>query len=225
MKFNLVISILLIVLGGCKPKQHQKVQPDIQSEVISIDQARTLPIGSKVTVEGTVTVASGIFSSSIPFGYAVQDKTSGIYIVDSIPPMVGEFEMGELVEVTGYLNESNDLLIIREATAVKKGRGYEIEAKTVKTGSVNESNVGTLVHTSGIIDRLVNDHPYGYKVYINDGTGEIDIFVNTSTGFLGDTTNWKIDDSISVTGLSSQYDTIFEVDARIADDIRVISKN
>jgi hypothetical protein len=48
---------------------------------ISIAEARSLPLGTVVTVDGSVTVAPGTFSSSIfDQGFAIQDYTGGIYV-------------------------------------------------------------------------------------------------------------------------------------------------
>src|SRR5262247_3860715 len=48
---------------------------------LSIAEARSLPLGTVITVDGSVTVASGAFSSSIfDQGFAIQDYTGGIYV-------------------------------------------------------------------------------------------------------------------------------------------------
>ena len=58
------------------------------AKVISIAEARTLPLGTVVTVDGSVTVASGAFSSSTgDQGFAIQDHTGGIYV--STPDNLG----------------------------------------------------------------------------------------------------------------------------------------
>ena len=46
---------------------------------ISIAEARSLPLGTVVTIDGAVTVPSGAFSSStFDQGFAIQDRTAGI---------------------------------------------------------------------------------------------------------------------------------------------------
>jgi len=48
---------------------------------IDIAAARALPLGTVVTVEGSVTVPSGDFSSStFDEGFAIQDDTAGIFV-------------------------------------------------------------------------------------------------------------------------------------------------
>ena len=221
MKAKLSLLILLTVLVSCQSRQQNKSE----SSTISIKEARALPIGSEATIQGTITVASGAFSSSTPFGYALQDHTGGIYVIDSIPPMEGEFQLGEMVEVTGIIGETNMMLVLQESKASKKGEGNMIRAIDVQTGDVNQSTEGTVVHTSGIIDSLSSDIPYGYKIFINDGSGLLNIFINASTELISDTLQWRISDSISVTGFSAQYDAEYEVEPRIREDLQVFARN
>jgi DNA/RNA endonuclease YhcR with UshA esterase domain len=225
MKANLFFCIISVVLFSCQSKQQNKLKSANPFSVISISEARALPPGSEVTVQGTVTVPSGAFSSSTPFGYALQDNGAGIYIVDSVAPMEGEYKSGELVTVTGRIEEINNLLVIRETTATKKGTGNVITPIHVKTGNVSESHEGMIVNTGGVIDSLDSDLPYGYKIYINDGSGRLIIFVNTSAGFLSDTIHWRVSDSISVTGFLAQYGTKYEVEPCKGTDIKVFPNN
>lgn len=152
MKKKLHLYIVLIVLIGCESKQQNKSESVNTSNLVSIREVRGLSVGSEVTIQGAISVASGMFSSSTPFGYALQDNTAGIYVIDSISPMEDEFKLGEMVEVTGILEESNKLLVIIEVTALKKGKGKMISAIDVKTGNVKESTEGMILRTSGIID-------------------------------------------------------------------------
>ena len=217
----LSVCIVSIVLLSCQSKRQNKSESVTPTTITSVSQARALPIGSEVTIQGTITVASGTFSSSTPFGYVLQDNTASIYVIDTIPPMENEFILGELVEVTGVIEEIHNLLIIRETSASKKGKGNIVTPINVKTGNVNESHEGMIIHTTGIIDSLVSDLPYGYKIYINDGSGLLNIFVNTSTGLLSDTTKWRLLDSISIIGFSAQYRAEYENEPRIKKDIKV----
>ena len=139
--------------------------------------------------------------------------------------MQGEFKLGDLVRLSGIREETNGLIAIREVTATKMGQGDAISPIEVPTGNVGEITEGLLIHTSGIIDSLFDDEPYGYKVFIDDGSGQLNIFVNTSTGLLSDTANWQLSDSLSVTGFSAEYNTDYENCPRIASDIQVFPAN
>ena len=189
--------------------------------VIDISEARSITDGITVKVKGVVTVPSGYFASSIPYGFAIQDETAGIYIVDTSEMRKGQFQLGDKVEVTGIRSESYGLSTIKEYQTKKVGVAQKVTPALVKTGDINESTEGTLISTSGVIKKMKNDTPYGYKVYIDDGSGIIDIFVNTSTGMLKDSSNWQIGKAITVTGFSSQYGTEYECDPRVPTDIIV----
>jgi hypothetical protein len=68
-------------------------------QTISIGEARNLPLGTVVTIDGSITVPSGAFSSStFDQGFAIQDRTGGIYV--SVPDNLG-FELRQQVRVTG----------------------------------------------------------------------------------------------------------------------------
>jgi len=64
-----------------------------------------------------------------------------------------------------------------------------------------------------------SDLPYGYKFFVDDGSGELQIFVNTQTGI--DLSGLAVGQTVSVTGFSSQFETHYEIDPRFPADIVV----
>lgn len=57
------------------------------AQTISIADARNKPLGTVVTVEGSVTVPSASFTSStFDQGFAIQDATAGIYVSTTFDP-------------------------------------------------------------------------------------------------------------------------------------------
>ena len=187
---------------------------------ISIAEARSLLPGTVVTVDGSVTVPSGAFSSSTgDQGFAIQDHTGGIYV--SVADNLG-FGLRQQVRVIGELADSFGLLVLINVTDVKAhGRGPKVQPLPVATGAVGEATEGKLVRIRGTITQpIVNDLPFGFIIFINDGSGEVHSFVNASTGI--DVSGLSPGQTIEVTGFSGQFDTSFEVDPRIQDDIKVI---
>ena len=71
-----VLTILtLLITTFAVPIGPQSPQP----KTITIAEARSLPLGTVVTIDGVVTVPSGAFSSStFDQGFAIQDRTGGI---------------------------------------------------------------------------------------------------------------------------------------------------
>ena len=190
--------------------------------IISIADARSFPLGTVVTVDGSVTVPSGAFSSStFDQGFAIQDHTGGIYA--SVADNLG-FAPRQQVRVTGTLADSvlPGLLVLTAVTDIKAhGIGPTVQPLPVATGAVGEATEGKLVRITGTITQpIVNDLPFGFIIFINDGSGEVHSFVCASTGI--DVSGLSPGQTIEVTGFSGQFADAFEVDPRFQNDIRVV---
>ena len=192
------------------------------SPTISIAEARSLPLGTVVTIDGAVTVPSGAFSSStFDQGFAIQDRTAGIYV--STPNNLG-FAPRQQVRVTGTLADTvlPGLLVLVDVTEVKAhGAGPKVQPQPVATGEVGEATEGSLVRvTATITQPIINDLPFGFIIFINDGSGEVHVFVSASTGI--DVSGLSQGQTIEVTGFSGEFAGSFEIDPRFQSDIRVV---
>lgn len=186
----------------------------------AIHDARALPLGTVVTVEGTCTVPSGVLSSggSLDQGFAIQDRTGGIYV--SVATNLG-IRLDRRVRVTGQLVQANGFLLLVPASDSDvhvRGEGRRIHPLWLRTGSVGAANQGELVRVVGTITGpLLPDPPFGTQVVVDDGSGPLRIFVNTSTGI--DLSGLAPGQLLSVTGLSDAFDTP-EIDPRFQRDLR-----
>ena len=192
-------------------------------KTISIAEARSLPLGTIVTIDGVVTVPSGAFSSStFDQGFAIQDRTGGIYV--SVPDNLG-FSLRQQVRVTGKLADTvlPGLLVLVDVTEVKAhGSGPKVRPLPVATGDVGEDTEGQLVTITGTITQpIINDLPFGFIIFINDGSGEVHSFVCASTGI--DVSGLSPGQTIEVTGFSGMFANDFEVDPRTQSDIRILN--
>jgi len=186
----------------------------------TIAEARALPLGTVVTIEGTVTTPSGVFASSFfDEGFAIQDKTAGIFV--SFPDTDIGVQPPRRVRVTGVLQDSSGLLVIAPASVddVKvKGKGKRVQPAWVRTGSVGESTEGSLVRAVGVITQgPIVDGDFGHKFFIDDGSGEITVFVNLGTNV--DVQPLAVGQLIDVTGFSSQFTDHYEIDIRGPQDL------
>jgi hypothetical protein len=214
------MSMLFVVLasaGLTVPAQ----AVDAPGRVVSIAQARTLLPGTVVTVGGTATTPSGAFESSFfDKGFAIQDHSAGIYV--SVPVDL-DITPRTRVRVTGTLRDSFGLLILvpdDPAAIIVHGKGPKIRPALLPTGSVNETSEGRLVRVVGAITQAPeSDLPFGFKFFVDDGSGELTIFVNTQTNI--DLSGLTLGQTVSVTGFSSQFDTHYEIDPRFPTDIAV----
>jgi hypothetical protein len=185
---------------------------------IPIAVARHLPLGTVVTVEGSVTVPSGVFASSFfDEGFAVQDLTGGIYV--SMADNLG-LRFRQEARVTGTLADSGGLLILiplSDASVSTHGRGLNVLPLPVRTGAIGEATEGRIVLVAGRITRLEDDEPFGQKVFVNDGSGEIRVFLNTGAGI--SVAGLAPGQLIFVTGFSGQF-IDYEIDPRFPSDLR-----
>lgn len=192
-------------------------------KTITIAEARSLPLGTVVTIDGSVTVPSGAFNSStFDQGFGLQDSTGGIYV--STDDNLG-FGLRQQVRVTGTLADTllPGLLVLVDVTETKAhGTGPKIQPLPVATGGVGEGTEGSIVRITGTISQpIVNDLPFGFILVLNDGSGEVNVFVCASTGI--NVSGLSQGQTIEVTGFSGQFADHFEVDPRTQDDIRVFA--
>ncbi len=220
--FRRCALILVLVLGSAglvAPAQAVAAPPG----VVSIAQARALPLGTVVTVRGTATTRSGwMESSSFDKGFGLQDLSAGIYVSVSADPNI---VARDLVRVTGELRESYGLLTIVPAGLADvhvHGKGLAVLPALRLTGGVNEASEGSLVRVIAKVTQAPeSDLPYGYKFMVNDGSGELTIFVSTQPNI--DLSRLAVGQIVTVAGFSGQFDTHYEIIPRFQADIVVLA--
>jgi DNA/RNA endonuclease YhcR with UshA esterase domain len=215
----LALALSAIAAGCSEPEDN--LPEDLNPSPIA--QARALPAGATARVEGFVTVVPGTFNSTTgEMGFAIQDDTGGIYV--SMPEGVTA-GFGAQVSVTGELGQMKQKTVLMAAPdAVTVGVEIKNPApKDVQTGSVNESTEGLLVRVAGqVTQAVVDDLPHGYKVFVDDGSGEVQVFVHVVANMpIIDTTSITMGSMIEVTGLSGQYEATYEVMPRRVEDLVV----
>jgi hypothetical protein len=210
-----VLFLVLASVGFASPAQ----AVESAHRVVSIAQARTLPPGTVVTVDGVATTPSGAFESSFfDRGFGLQDRSAGLYVSVAADPGIAPRAR---VRVTGTLRDSSGLRVLvpdDPAAVVVHGQGPAVRPRLLATGAVGESSEGQLVRVIATITRApTSDLPYGVKFSVDDGSGELTIFVNTQTGI--DLTGLAAGRTVGVTGFSSQFDTHYEIDPRFPADL------
>ena len=220
----LAACIAACALLGCGSDDGDSDPGPTGSTPTAIGEARGLPADTEVTIEGVVTVSPGVYNSSLgDLGFGVQDQSGGVYV--SIAEVV-DAEVGDRVRVIGRLAQvaQQTTVIASGKAAVELLEGAGTVATTeVATGDVGESTEGSLVSVSGAVTQaLVDDSPYGFKVFIDDGSGEVQIFVHIIDGEpLADVASIAVGQAVSATGFSGQYEATYEVMPRSASDFAV----
>lgn len=192
------------------------------SSTTSISEARKLPLGSTITIAGVVTVPSAAFKSGFnDDGFAIQDNLGGIYV--SVHQNLN-LTVGQSVRVTGKLAETNGQLLIveTEPTAVQAlGKKGAVTARKVSTVQIGGQTLGLLVSVTGRISSPVTElAPFGFRLGINDGTGEVFVFVSTSTKISQQ--GLKVGDRITATGLGGAFKGQYQMYPRFPADVKVV---
>ena len=187
-----------MVLAACAPRE----QPSVAHDTIAT--ARASAAASHVTVEGIVSVPSGVIDA----GFAITDGEAGIHVAaDSTT----RFAAGERVRVTGTRNDVHGLASVRPERVERLGTGTLPPPKPVRTGKVGEATEGWMVRVSGrAVTAVTSDLPYGYKLWVDDGSGRVQIFFPASAGDFG-LDRVRVGATVTATGFSGQYDSTYEV--------------
>jgi uncharacterized protein YdeI (BOF family) len=187
----------------------------------SIAAAREQEDGAEVTVRGHVSVAPGTFeSATFERGFAIADEGAGIYVKMDEAASVA---LGDEVEVSGELGQMAKMRIVtvEPAAVVSLGANAAVSPASIATGEVDEDVEGRLVRvTAAVTKTFVDDAPYGYKLWVDDGSGEIQLFFHVSAGF--DATALMAltaGQTLAVTGLAFQYENTYEVAPRSSADL------
>ncbi|WP_437676745.1 DNA-binding protein [Sorangium sp. So ce131] len=192
-----------------------------EDAAIPVADARALPASATATVEGFVTVAPGTFRSATEEqGFALQDSGAGIYVSMTEAVVAA---LGAKVRATGTLAQvAQQTVLVAERSAVVIGPGeQDVSPEDVKTSEVDEAVEGLLVRVAGQVTRAVEDDaPYGLKVFVDDGSGEVQVFVHLVENMpVIDTSSLDVGQEIEVTGLAAQYEATYEVCPRRAEDL------
>lgn len=194
---------------------HRGTIPATSSDAMSIAEARAAPVGAEVNIHGIVTVPSGLFRSSLPRGFAIQDATAGVYVIDS----VHHFQTGEALSVRGIrgTEHAEDTVSLEEVEVLPSRE--PVAPQPIRTGGVDAKLGGRLVRLEGSVVGHRDDEPYGYKLFVDDGSGACQVYVNASTGMVDRARRLEVGSVAQVVGFLGRYEERFEVLPRTPDDL------
>ena len=208
---RLLTAVLAVAVGGgC-------VAVNVERRVdMPIAAARMQAVKTPVTVEGVVTVAPGTFDE----GFAVQDASGGIYVTRAADAGI---KAGHRVRVGGAIALVHGQTAIEPAQVELLGSGSLPAPLETRTGTVGPATEGKLVAVSGkITGDVIDDQPWGWKLYLDDGSGPVLVFISTPTGI--EIGNIRSGLSLRVTGFNGRYDKHTEVLPRSPGDIATITR-
>lgn len=193
--------------------------PFAAAAAVPIAAIRDLPLSTTVTVEGQVTVPSGLFESASleDQGFVVQDTTGGIYV--SVATDLG-IHLNQQVRVTGTLGEVFNIRFL--GTDPADVELLPAAPLLIATGEIGDATEGRIVTVAGTVTQAVFDErPYGFQFSVDDGSGEVAVFVHASTGINPlEVPYIAVGEKVRVTGYSGRFSNEFEIQPRFPSDLR-----
>jgi DNA/RNA endonuclease YhcR with UshA esterase domain len=163
---------------------------------ISAETARYKYAGTRVIVEGQVTVVPPLFGRSM----YIQDHTGGIMVSlyrGEFPPLVE----GDWLEVRGRLSDYHGerrIWVTSAGDLRRTGSGPPVQPLLIGSGEVDEAHEGMLVQMYAPVVGF-----RGQNIFLDDGSGEARVYIRESVGFKRP---WvELGEVWSVVGIVSQY--------------------
>ncbi|MCX6799792.1 MAG: lamin tail domain-containing protein [Candidatus Falkowbacteria bacterium] len=143
---------------------------------VALEDVKQFAVGDSVRTAGIVAVLPGVFG--VQYFYIV-DENAGIQIYSN-KKSFPKLNIGDYVAVTGELSQTNNELRLKitKLEDIKKIRKGVIPAiDLVGSDDINETLVGQLKKIQGVITEKK-----GSTIYLDDGGGEIQIYLKKGTG-------------------------------------------
>jgi hypothetical protein len=132
---------------------------------------------------------------------------------ETLPPLA----VGDAVELNGQRRTKYGepyVLVGRATDVVRRGEGQEPTIDDVQAADVGE-RVGWLVRVTGEVTTLS-----GSRFAVDDGSGEVNVYVRASTGFKRPAL--RSGDRVAVSGILSRTSSGLRLLPRLKDDVRVL---
>ena len=125
--------------------------------------------------------------------------------------------------IAAVLEVSPSPVLLAAPTNIPIAKARQQSQGTVVTGQVGTATLGVLITVEGTVTKPVEeDLPYGYKVFVDDGSGAAQVYLNASTDIDPRSPWLKPGRKLRVTGFCNQYGDTYEVDPRFRRDLRPV---
>ena len=179
----------------------------------SISEVKNLAKGIWVRVRGFVSTPPKVLSDKV---FYIFSEESGIQIYSSKGDFP-EINSGDFVEIVGKTSEANNekkINIYSTDNIEILDADFPPEPKIIKTGEINEALEGSLVKIEGQVSRSA-----GNVFYVNDGSGEIKIYIRSATGIKKPKTlkgTW-----VAIAGIVSETSTGYRILPCFQEDVLI----
>jgi len=179
-----------------RPPEKKPAAPTIP-QAVTLAQARVLPAGTLVVIQGQVTAPPGTLKGGTIY---IQDAGAGmkVYLSEGTYPPLKE---GDWIQVEGKLSDYRGEREIKVSSGVKVQwlrLGTPLEPMPIATGELGEACEGLLVEVVGRVTGWGWD-----AIYLDDGSGEVQVYFGRSE--LVEKPWVEEGELYLVVGLASQY--------------------
>ncbi|HHJ06391.1 MAG TPA: hypothetical protein ENK24_02710, partial [Anaerolineae bacterium] len=199
---------------------------DVQGGVIPINVARSLPRGTRVSVEGLATMyTGGYYAGGGNTKFYLQDDSGGIQVqVFGESGPLPEVSLGDRARVSGYIEHYRDSIeIIPESLPADVeilGAENPPSPKKMSVAQAvgNPQNAGQYIAVTGLATRI-EEATYSYEVDIMDAAGDtLFLYVDKGTGLSAD----ELTEGALYTaaGILEYYQGKWQLKPRVPDDFQ-----
>ncbi|MBD3360125.1 MAG: hypothetical protein GF365_05480 [Candidatus Buchananbacteria bacterium] len=178
---------------------------------VKLDQAKNLTLKTKIKTKGIVSVLPNTFGKTTMYLNLKNSAGIQLYMYKADWP---KLKIGDLVDVAGEISESKGekriKLSSKDDLTILENQGSP-EAKQIMINEIGEEIEGYLVQIQG---QLIEKS--GSRFYVQDETGEAEIYIKQKTKITK--SNFKEGDNLTITGIVSQNDDIYQILPRSNDD-------
>ena len=188
--------------------------PDPEPQAVTIAQARNLPIGTEVIVNGTLTVAAELGGPAF-----IQDETGGIALFDAQVHGAGLFMIGDSIKVIASIGSFNGQVQLVEVTDVQNlgPATHSVAPKRVTIADLNalEGQLVIIPNASFTDTRGLLFPESNYN--ITDGTGTTQIRIEGPvTSLVG---RVKPQSPVNITGVVGSFNGNLQILPRFIADL------
>jgi len=187
--------------------------------MLSIEQLKTFPLGTKVLVRGVVSVLPGDLSDRFFYISSPSSTLNSlqVYMHNGKFPTLN---IGDVVEITGEISQAareTRIKISSSESIVLSGLKHEIIPTSLEIGQIDESLLGALVALSGEITELQST-----LLYIDDSTAEIEVSLKALSGA---SDGLMIGNTISVIGIIQKTKKGVRITPQNSENIILVESN
>lgn len=175
-------------------------------------------LGREVTVQGVVSIGSGVTTTSWTDAYVQDESGRGINVFRS-PDLTPDLKRGNKVTITGTVDTYNGTTEITNFGVTVEGSGFDVPAVSqVSLATAADTSLeGTMVEVSGVITDIFNVGG-GDNVTLTNGANSLVARVWESSGV--DLSPYALGDTVAMRGVIDIYNGSAQLLVAYDDDIR-----